>query len=58
LRDNVVAAENMDPVDRALMHADQRQSFVRGHNPSAAFDDPLSVLAAEVRRLRVLLGVG
>jgi hypothetical protein len=56
IRAGIEAVNRMDPVDRALLHADQTQSFVRGmvgHAPT--FDDPLSVLAAEVRRLRAVL---
>ena len=42
------------PVDRALMIADQRRSFVRGETGR----DPGDILADEVRRLRALLAGG
>jgi hypothetical protein len=54
IRDSIAMRAKMSPVDRALEYADQRQSFVRGmvsHHPDFS-DDPLVVLANEVRRLR------
>lgn len=52
---SVGMVDAMSPVERALLHVDQMQSFVRGHNSDAVFGDPLSVLAAEVRRLQQVL---
>lgn len=46
----------MAPVDRALADVDQRNSFVRSQMDSSKCDDPASVLAVEVRRLRRALG--
>lgn len=52
LRESVEVVDSLTPVERALLHADQMQSYVRSLYSDAVFTDPLSVLAAEVRRLR------
>ena len=49
------AHEALSPVDRALEDLAQRNSFVRGQvddDVNFKFNDPASILAAEVRRLR------
>lgn len=54
IMDSIALRKTMSPVDRALEYADQRKSFVRGmvdHEPDLS-EDPLQVLADEVRKLR------
>lgn len=49
LREAVARYNAMSPVDKALLHSDQRRSFVRGQ---IGRDPGPDVLAEEVRRLR------
>lgn len=54
VKDAIALRVAMNPVDRALEYVDQRQSFVKGmvsHSPDFS-EDPMSILANEVRRLR------
>lgn len=57
IREQIEAHNKLSPVDKALSYVEQRQSFVRGmvwHEPDFS-DDPASILAKEVRRLRCLV---
>lgn len=52
IAESVEAVKAMSPVDRELMHDEQRRSFVRGETGR---DPGPGVLAEEVRRLRAAL---